>query len=140
MMYTDETIVLREICNGMMAVSAVILISVFAVYVIRYSRAARGWYNDIGVQAAIAVIILMVGHLIRAFSSWMEFLWLDLGWPQGFWVNAVGVFVAATIFTVAGKVLCAFAFAPYRWRWHLTVFIAVVSIAIPLIVAALVPR
>jgi hypothetical protein len=138
MMFNEQAIILREICNGIMFIGAVVMIGIFAHYIWRRSRERDRWYRDIAVQAAGAISVLLLGHSIRAGASWMEFLWLDIGWDNSFWTAAIDIFLAATILTVMGKMLMVFAFSPYRWRWHLTLGTAVVAIALPIAVALIV--
>lgn len=132
---TDQAIVVREICNGIMAISSLILIGVFVNYIVEKCRVIPYCYNDLGVQAAAAIVVLMIGHAIRAISSWLEFLWARFQWPEGPWTNTLAVFIAATAFTLAGKILVAYAFSPDRWKWLLAGFIAATAIGIPLTVA-----
>lgn len=145
-MYTEQIIILREICNGIMFLSAVLVMTiVFVTYVVRqYNRGewlgvdgkpVDHWYQDIAVQAAGAFIVLMIGHAIRAGSSWAEFFWLRHGWGFGGWVDLLAIFIAATGFTLAGKLLVTFAFTKRRWGWWLVFFVGGMSISIPLLVS-----
>jgi ABC-type glycerol-3-phosphate transport system permease component len=135
--FTEQTIMLREFCNGVLFLSAVMLIVIFARYII-HECGLSGWHNchkDIAVQAAAAIVILMCGHAVRAGSSWMEFFWERHEWPGGWWSkNTLWVFLTATALTLTGKMLITYAFVPWRYRWHLVAFVATVSIAVPLVV------
>lgn len=136
-MFTETTILVREVCNGIMAVSALTMLAVFISYVITESRTEQFWYNDPAVHAAVAIIVLTLGHFIRALSGWMEFVWLDFG-KVGWWVNTVGIFMLSTILIVLGKLMIVYTFSPAKWRWQITLAAGVVSITIPIGVTLLV--
>jgi hypothetical protein len=137
-MFTDYSILLREICNGIMCVSAVVLVGIFTDYILRRWRedSAR-CFKDSAVQAALAILVLLCGHAIRAFSGWMQFLWMRNDMDPDFWANAVELFLTATVLIIAGKVMMIYTFAPVQWRWKALV-VTVIALAVPIVVAILV--
>lgn len=139
-MFDDETVLLREICNGIMCMGAIWMIAIFVPYIYRRVRTEPGWYSDIVVQAAIAIIVLVLGHLVARFAGWMQFLWVDMGWDADYWANASDIFLTATVLTVLGKMMNVYAFSVWRWRWVMTGLALSTSIGIPLAVAAIFGR
>jgi len=138
MEFSSQTVVVREICNGAMFLSALFVIGIFANYV--RHRCAEGFRRCLGdpvVLAALCIIVLMVGHAIRAGSSWMEFLWRDLDWDAGAWTNTETIFLTATALILSGKLLIVYVFAVWEWRWVLVALALMISVGVPLAVAAL---
>lgn len=146
----------REVCNGIMAMSAVVTIVVFGEYICRFALSTRTFYKFLTFQAAFSLFVLMWGHLLRAATSWMGFFWKRMGWTavyaggapdfapgaDTFWFNSGWVFVLATAIIVAGKFMVVLAFAPeslwfgehrISWRVHLTAAFAL-SIFLPFFV------
>lgn len=136
----ENVALVREICNGIMATTAVITFIVFAEYLCRYLYNKKTW-QSITFQAAVAIEIMMVGHFIRAGTSWAGFIMERLGYVtiygavgQSFatplWINSGWIFALATAFIVVGKLMVILAFAPddiyiyghrISWRTHLKV-------------------
>ncbi len=137
-MFGEGSVILREICNGIMCISAVMIIGIFIHYVWRGIRENPHWYRDPVIQSAGAIIILLTGHAMRAFSGWMQFLWLDIGWDPDFWANSMDIFVVATALIIGAKLLMVSIFAPGRWRALLTNSALVFSIGIPVVIALVV--
>lgn len=136
MMFTETTALLREICNGIMFFSAACLVLLFIHYIVHRTY-WRPWafMDSAAVQAAAAIVVLMLGHSIRAFSGWMQFFYFGQGWDPTYWANAALPFITATALIFLGKLLIIFAFAPYRWRWLLIAATASVSILVPVALA-----
>lgn len=136
-MFDESSIIVREICNGAMCVSAIILVCVFSRYILRTRREMPGgWYKDIAVHAAIAAIVLLSGHVIRAFAGWMQFFYMDVGWDPDFWVNSNTIFLTATALVLSGKLMMVYAFSRDGTQATVTIRAAVAAITIPLTVAA----
>lgn len=138
-MFPNYTVLVREICNGIMFVSAVLLIMIFVDYIFRSCQSDRDCFRDSAIQAAISLIILMLGHAIRAFTGWMQWLSIRNEWATDIWIDEINMFLVATVLIVLGKDLMIYTFTPYRWGWRLGLAIgaAVVAITIPVLVAIL---
>jgi hypothetical protein len=109
-----------------MATTALITVVVFGEYLIRFMCTERKWYRHMTFQAALAIFIMVLGHFLRASTSWLGFLWARMGWTavgsggsngfallaEPFWFNAAWVFIVATILITLGKLLIILAFAP----------------------------
>lgn len=138
-MFPNYTVLVREICNGVMFVSAVLLIVIFVDYIFRTCQSDKDCFKDSAIQAAISLTILMIGHAIRAFSGWMQWLSIRNEWETNIWIDEINMFLVATVLIVLGKDLMIYTFAPYRWGWRFTVAVgaAVVAITIPILVVIL---
>lgn len=134
-MFAENSIILREVCNGIMFISAVIIVGIFLHYVWTATNNDRNWYKNPVTQSAGAIILLMTGHAMRAFSGWMQFLWMDIGWDPSLWSNSVDLFIVATTLIIGAKVLMIFIFSPIRWRTFLTNTALLLSIGIPAAIA-----
>lgn len=135
-MFTETSVLVREICNGVMCVSALMVIAMFVHYIVqRCCERPGSFWDSPAVQGATALAVLMTGHAIRAFSGWMQFLFLDHGWNPLYWANASLPFLAATAMIVGGKMLIVYTFAPYHWRYWLIAGAAFLSVVIPVAVA-----
>lgn len=137
-MFSDEAEVLRQVCNGIMCVGAIMVIDTFARYIWRRYQRDRGWLRDITVLAAATLIVLFVGHAIRAFSAWMQFLYLSLEWNPSFWTNSALLYIPATIFIIIGKMLAIYFFSPQKTRVMTTTLKVGFMIAIPVVLAIMV--
>lgn len=137
-MFSDESEVLRQICNGIMCVGAIMVIDTFVRYIWRRYQRDRGWLRDITVLAAATLIVLFVGHAIRAFSAWMQFLYLSLEWNPSFWTNSALLYIPATIFIIIGKMLAIYFFSPQKTRVMTTTLKVGFMIAIPVVIAVMV--
>src|SRR5512144_1404769 len=98
-MFTEHTVHVRELWNGVMCLAALAVTFVFIHY-IWTATGRKGWYDDVGVQAAAAISVLMLGTSLRSFSLWMEFLWLDAGWENTFWASGTALFLTFTALIV----------------------------------------
>jgi len=121
-----------------MCVSAVVLILIFSDYILRqcYKNSAE-CLRDNAVQAALALLVLLLGHAIRAFSGWMQFLWMRSDWDPDFWANGIDLFLAATVLIVTGKIFMIYIFVPHKWRWT-ALFTVTCAVTVPVLVAILV--
>jgi hypothetical protein len=136
--FTQDTALIRAYCGGVTAVSAIVLTGVFVRYIALAIRDQDGWWKDLGVQAAGALIVLMVGHIFRAASSWTTFLWVSEGWNPSYWVNSWFYIIAATVLVMAGKILMLWAFSPLHLRWIFISVMLVLSLSIPAVVSWLI--
>ena len=133
MEYSALNIFVRQIVNGTMALSALLLLFVFVRYVLHHLTSIR---RSGTVQAAAAISVLMAGHFMRASSSWIEFILLDLGvdttmWLQWTWVFFMLAFVGIFI----GKILMINTFAPRGWRKTLVYVGMPITAIIPFLIA-----
>src|SRR5262245_22506471 len=130
--YQDLTIFVRQVANGAMAISALFVIGVFLHFVWNNWSYRR---HHVAVKAAIAILVLSCGHVIRSFSSWMEFLWVDIGWDIGLWlVQSWTWFTFAAILVLIGKSLMLLNFSPWRYRKRITFWALFTALTIPLAV------
>lgn len=137
--FTMESAIVREICNGIMCVSAILLVAIFSDYILRRCyKDSASCFSDSAVQAAVVILVLLVGHAIRAFSGWMQFLWVRNDWEPNFWANTLWLFLTATVLIVLGKVLMVYVFAPYKWRLCIACFTVFFAVAVPVLVAVVV--
>jgi hypothetical protein len=132
--YSELTIFVREVVNGSMAIGAFFVIVVFLHYtVINWQK------RDITVTAAIAIAVLSFGHLIRAFSSWAEFVWLGLKWDSSLWMlQSWTWFIISGALVIVGKIMMLIAFSPYRWKKTIVLTAATLSICVPVVLAMLI--
>ena len=140
----NSVVFVREVCNGIMATTALITVIVFGEYLVRFIVTERKWYHHMTFQAALAIFIMVMGHLVRAGMSWLGFLSVRMGWTtvgsggsagftalaEPFWFNSAWVFIVATMLITLGKLMIILAFAPDQlmfgkhrisWRVHLKV-------------------
>lgn len=137
-MFDDTSIIVREICNGAMCISALVLVGVFSSYILRTRREMPNtWRQDIAVHGAFAAVVLLTGHAIRAFAGWAQFLFLDLRLDADFWANSNAIFLTATAFVLTGKLLMVYAFSRNGTRAAFTAAAAAAAIIIPITVAAI---
>ena len=133
MEFSALNLLVREAVNGTMALSALLLVIIFG----RYS-----WRNRFSLarsqttQAALAIMILMCGHLVRAGSSWVEFLLIDMGLSAAGWIKWTWIwFLIAAALIVVGKGMMAYTFAPRAWRRAIFLGAIPACILIPLLIA-----
>lgn len=144
MEWDATTIEFREVCNGAMFISAVIMMGIFACYFYRNRRIIRDWWRGNlthraqeawnTMQAAVAIIVLLSGHALRAGTSWLEFLWSDMGWEPNVWVSTYEIFAVATALTILGKVSMIYTFSPLRCRNLIVSGTLLCAFGIPLLV------
>lgn len=131
--YTALNIFVREVVNGAMALSALLVCFVFARYAWHNRTSLR---HNSTVKAAVAILILMAGHFMRAGSSWVEFMLLDLGIDTKHWLQWTWLwFILAFIGIVSGKILILGAFAPRKWRNRLILIGMPLCAVVPLLIA-----
>jgi hypothetical protein len=132
MEFDNLSIAVREICNGAMAVSAVILIASLARYIAYYApRAKKRWYDDAGVQIALACIVMLIGNVIRSVGGWAQFVLLRLEHDVDDLVNAMEYFIVATVLVLIGKAMIMFFFMSTSWRLWAVAAMLVVSVLVP---------
>ena len=133
--YSELTIFVREVVNGSMALGAAFVILVFLRYIILNWRK-----GDITLAAAVAILVLTVGHFIRAFSSWVEFIWFDLKWDASLWmVQSWSWFIISGVLVISGKMLMLIAFSPHRYRMLIVSTAMALCITLPIILALMIP-
>lgn len=133
MEFSSLNIFVRQIVNGTMTLSALLVLIIFARYVWNNRQSLR--HNE-AVQAAAAIMVLMAGHTMRAASSWVEFILLDAGISTAIWLKWTWIwFLLAFIGIVIGKVLMLNMFAPRTWRKTLIVVGIPACIVIPFLIA-----
>lgn len=137
-MFDTDTIIVREVCNGAIFITGLAVLAIFANHIRNVYKESGDWYRSVDVHAAAAIILLVLGHVIRAGASWMEFLWSHMGWDNDFWANTIEIFLLATLLIVLGKELIVFEFTPKKWRWPFTIGTASLAVLIPLIMALIV--
>lgn len=120
--------------NGTWAVSSFILVLALLVYIWNASKVSR-FSDNVGMQFAAALSLLLTGHFIRSFFSWMEFSReISIGTP-GIWVKyAPPFFVIGTITLLLGKVFVLYTFTPSKWRWPVFSGFTLATLGIPLLV------
>jgi hypothetical protein len=138
MQFEQFNLLVRESVNGTMALSALLLIVIFG----RYSwRNRRVFWHSETAQAAAAIVVLMIGHFVRAFSSWIEFLLVDLGWSTSNWIKWTWIwFLIAAALIIAGKSLMLYTFAPRKCRWAVLTIGIPVCVLVPIVIAFAVGR
>lgn len=130
--FTEQAATIREICNGILFLSAILLVAVWVDYAFNYRKQhPRKWWRDDAVQGAGILALLMLGHAMRAGSSWMEFLYADIGWNNSFFANSIEIFIAATSIILVAKLLIAYKFTRYGWRWFALGGLFLLSVGIP---------
>jgi hypothetical protein len=134
--FTHESILLREICNGMITISGVFLLALFCHYAYRAGSIKR-LVSDPVYQSALALIILIGGHVVRSFAAWMQFIWMDADVDADFWANSSEIFVAATVLIIIGKQLMIAIFSSDGWRLPLSLCAIIATITIPVAVAVI---
>lgn len=114
-------LLVREAANGAMALSALLLIVIFARFCWRNRLAF--WRRSMPEKdrqeylAAAAIMILMVGHFFRAASSWVEFLLTGIGQDASGWIRWTWIwFLISVALIVLGKAMMIGVFAAQAWR------------------------
>jgi hypothetical protein len=114
MEFSTFNVFVREVANGTMALSALLLIIIFARYVVRNRRDLRSSETT---QVAAALLLLLCGHLIRATNSWITFSMISLGWDVQKWTEEAWIwFVVDGMLVIIGKAMMIYWFAPKYWR------------------------
>ena len=133
---TDWNVFIRQIANGSMAIGALFVIGVFAHYIIvNWSKRSQ-----VPMRAAVAIIILTLGHLIRSSSAWLEFMWMDLKWDLSLWaVKSWTWFLMSAVLVLVGKALMLLNFSPWEQRRKLTITAIACAVLIPLAIALVLP-
>lgn len=134
---SDFNLLVRELANGIWAVSSTILLLIILNYIRGQMQTEYRWWRNPGVQVAGALSVMMGGHLIRALAQWIQFLYVNSSQDPGLWGHW-GVFVVATICIIIGKLLCIYALVPSHWHWRLMIGTVVLALGIPAAVAWLV--
>lgn len=131
-------LMVREVVNGAMALAALLLIWIFARYCWR--NRSELWRDEATIAAA-AILVLMIGHFLRAFSSWIEFMLIDLGRNTNAWVEWTWItFLISGTLIITGKAMILRIFAPLKWRWTIMAIGIPACVLIPIIIAVLVAR
>jgi Ca2+/Na+ antiporter len=134
--FTDLNIFIRSSVNGAMALSALLVIVIFGRYVWRNKHTI--WTSG-ATQAACAILLLMVGHLFRAASSWTEFTLVAMNLSTETWLQWTWVwFLIAVALILVGKAYMINVFAPKRWRWWAVGIGMPLTLVIPVIIVTVV--
>lgn len=141
----------REVLNGVWAVSSlcvlILLLSFIFVERVGTNRwswrfATKRWWDDSGVQLAGALSILIFGHMLRAAPQWVQFIMHNdqryYDTDSILYYLVTWIFIPATVFMVAGKILCIWSIAPGEWNFWFAVTVLLVSVCVPLLVFLLV--
>src|ERR1043166_3193781 len=105
--------------NGALSLSALFLIIIFMRYCWRNRRSF--WINRT-VQLAGAVLVLMIGHCVRATGAWVEFILLRNQFDLSEWLKYSAVwFTIAAALIIYGKILMLYSFTPTLWRWRIII-------------------
>lgn len=123
----------REISNGMWAVSGLVMLAVVVGYIVKEAR-QPGWWREPAVQFAMAMGLLVTGHIIRAAFSWMEFIGLSHNIPTLGFAFVAELYFTAIVLTVFGKLLCIAILIPPDYRWSVLGGTVVLTIGIPVTV------
>lgn len=124
---------IREMANGTMAVSGLLLVVIFSSYCWKNRSSLSQNHTT---QAAFAILILMIGHLIRAGGAWIEFFLLRhlIRLDEWLWWSVIW-FVASAVLVLSGKLLMVYIFAPARWHRALIFAAIPTCVAVPLLLA-----
>lgn len=124
----------REFMNGTWAVSSFILIIALLLYIWNASRTSR-FSENVGMQFAAALSVLLTGHFIRSFFTWMEFTKeLSTGGPIVWSKYSPPFLFLGTVTLLLGKALVLYTFTPFKWRWPVLLSFTAVTLGIPLLV------
>lgn len=136
----------REIGNGILAVSTTCILGLLVLFLLirrageqtwEWRWRQEGWWRDDGVRFGGALTVLLFGHWLRAFPAWIQFI-IDenvLARPMASATDVVTVlFIPAALITLVGKLLCAFTVGPGEWAWHLLFLVALISLGVPALV------
>lgn len=124
----------REVSNGIWAVSSIMLLGIILWYILNERSRNRDWWRSPGIQLAGALGILITGHFIRSSLQWIQLIQLNakIGvFELSSWWGGWRTFLLSTIFVLLGKILVIFATSPPKWKWYLVAIVLVVSISIP---------
>lgn len=129
----------RQIINNGLFVLDIVLMAVIVHHLVREYCALglRRAYNRLGNQAAFAVLVLMVGHIvIRGWAA--ALLWhYDRGVNPLEIEERYPVGLAGAALALVGMVCCVRIFSPYRWRnviWPGSILLAAAFIVAMLVV------
>lgn len=125
--YTINDMVLREIGGGIWFwLSAALAVAFFA-YVIRKVMYERD-RPDTVVIAAFFLGLFCTGSAIRAFLSWMQFMYILNGWPYRVWIETWPWFGGSVICNAVGAAGGLWLLTPKEWRTLITFGVFVWSI------------
>jgi hypothetical protein len=114
--FSDLVLMVRTGVNGALAFSALLLMLVFVSFII---ERRKNFFRSVEVQAAATILLLIVGHFLRAFSSWIEFNLVGFNIDPTHWVTWTWIwFLASAILILTGKAFMIVIFSQGRWwRW-----------------------
>lgn len=114
MEFEFDDALIREIANGIITLSGLLLLFIFARYCWHHKNSI---YKNASVKVALAIMLLMAGHSIRSGGSWIEFFMLRMLYRMDHWLNwSFTWFLAAMGFILLGKLMMIYLFAPINWR------------------------
>ena len=133
--FTGQTIFVREVVNGSITIAGIFMIAVFGHYIWK-NWEYRKKNNGVAIKASIAILVLTVGHVLRASYSWATFLAADLNWDVNKWLaQGSALFLISAALVLAGKALMLFNFSPWDHRKAITVWAVATAIIIPAVLA-----
>lgn len=129
-------LIAREIVNGMWFVLSALMAAAFGLYVVRskIGTAWPDWYNQLGVQAAIALFVFTFGSMMRAGWIWLLLSCQNENRSCAGIENAYAIMFIASAFAVVGGVCCIRIFTPAYWSPWSWLAAGFVAVAIPVIV------
>jgi hypothetical protein len=134
MIYTPSDIVVREIGGGAWFFMSFALGVAFIGYVVRQRWIFSQREFTPVTKTAVALALFSFGSAMRAFLTWMQFLYLDNGWDARYWIDTWPWFGASIILNIIGAEFCVWVLTPAKWRVCTTFFTAAVSILVPLFI------
>ena len=126
--YSEFSLAIREIANGVWTLSSLALIMVVICYVLRIRRVNKLWYHDPGVQFAFALVLLISGYVARSLPSWLELILLGEDFK---FLWAIYWFPPAVVLVLLGKILCMWSFTPPKKRLLVITLMLITSFSIP---------
>lgn len=110
----------HAVSNGMWAIASTIMFVLLIRYIVtvRSFNLRQGhtkWWLDVGVKFASAMSIMVIGHMIRSWSQWLQLVFLQTGDTYSSLTYPL-FFGAALCFIITGKFLILWTFTPIRYR------------------------
>lgn len=131
--FTPVAVIVRQICNGILALSSLSLGLVFFRYAyLKYSRKMIWFKQELETNAALSIFLLLLGMSLRAFIGWLQFIWTDLELDPSPFINTNIYFIGATFVTLIGASMTAYFFGPVNWKksWLAATIFTIVAIPV----------
>lgn len=131
-----EFVEVHEIANGMWSLIATIMLIALIRYIfnIRAFSVRHGhtkWWLDIGVQFALAMIIMVTGHMLRGWMTWIQFVMLRYGEIDNL-LTSPQVLIPPLFLIILGKFLVLWTITPRKWRKCFITASALIVVTIPI--------